>query len=218
MTQLNVFSARLDELIATDYSGGDTYATVVGAHAGTITLATAIYGAESKQVQMLLDLTKKANTEKAGTVSHNYWSIVRPAVQGFLKAMKADVQSGVLPGIEIRAAGGVLADMLVLAKDALDDGTDGAKNVAAVLAAASYEDTLRRMGSAFAGVDDRRDLAKVLIALKDAGVLKGAEVGTAQSYLKFRNDALHADWLGLTPAVVASCISFVEHLLLRHFA
>jgi hypothetical protein len=51
---------------------------------------------------------------------------------------------------------------------------------------------IRRMGSELAGVQE--ELEEVIIALKNAGVLEGGEVGTAQSYLKFRNDSLHADW------------------------
>ena len=50
------------------------------------------------------------------------------------------------------------------------------------------------MGEEFAGVTSRPKLQDVIAALKDAGVLKGGQVGTAQSYLRFRNDSLHADW------------------------
>jgi hypothetical protein len=41
---------------------------------------------------------------------------------------------------------------------------------------------------------------------------------TALGYLKFRNDALHADWARLNAAVVGSCIAFVEQLVLQHLA
>jgi hypothetical protein len=217
MSQLDAFVKRIDELLATQVTE-DRYAVIVAAHTGALTLASAIYGAGRPQIQLLLDAVKKANSEKQGRIDINYWHIVWPAVQGPLLAMKGDLQSGVLADIERRAAGAVLADMLGLAKEALNEGSDGARNVAAVLTAASYEDTIRKMGDAFAGVVGRPDLADVLTARKNAEVLKGASVGTAQSYLKFRNDALHADWTKLTTAVVASCISFVEHLLLQHFS
>jgi hypothetical protein len=42
--------------------------------------------------------------------------------------------------------------MLTLAKEALDEGSEGGKNVAAVLTAAAYEDTIRRMGATLANV------------------------------------------------------------------
>ena len=41
---------------------------------------------------------------------------------------------------------------MVQIQEALAVGSDGAKNVAAVLTAASYEDTVRRMGTTLAGV------------------------------------------------------------------
>ena len=72
------------------------------------------------------------------------------------------------------------------------------------------------MGSTFASVEGRPDLADVFAALKKANVLVGAPLSTGLSFLKFRNDALHADWTKLNTAVVGSCIAFV--LLLQHFS
>jgi hypothetical protein len=212
----DAYVKRIDALLATDVSS-DRHAGIVAAHTGAVTLATAIYGVGRPQVQLLLDAIKKANSEKT-QIGINYWRIVWPVVQGSLLAMKGDVESGVIGSIERRGSGAVLADMLQLAKDALDEGTDGAKNVAAVLAAASFEDTMRKMGETLAGVTGRPDLQDVVAALKKADVLQGASVATAVGFLKFRNDALHADWAKLKPDVVSSCISFVEQLLWQHFS
>ena len=49
-------------------------------------------------------------------------------------------------------------------------------------------------------------------------VLVGPSVSTASGYLKFRNDALHADWKHIRPEVTGSCLAFVEGLLLQHFS
>jgi len=117
-----------------------------------------------------------------------------------------------------RAVAAVVGDFLKLAKDALADGSEGAKNVAAVLTAAAFEDVMRRAAAQFAGVNDRRALADVLTALKTAGVLAGADVATGQGYLKFRNDSLHADWSNVTSAVVSSCIAFIEGFTKKHFS
>jgi hypothetical protein len=54
--------------------------------------------------------------------------------------------------------------------------------------------------------------------LKAAGVLVGASVSSAVGYLKFRNDALHADWSAVQAATISSCLAFVEGLLLEHFS
>ena len=80
------------------------------------------------------------------------------------------------------------------------------------------EDLMRRMGSELAGVTGRPNLEEVLSALKNAGILKGGEVGTAQSYLKFRNDSLHADWAKVQKSQVQSCTAFIEALLVKHFS
>ena len=108
--------------------------------------------------------------------------------------------------------------MLGLAKEALSEGSEGAKNVAAVLTAAAYEDTMRKMGATLVNVQGRPDLSDVVTALKNANVLVGAPLTTALGYLKFRNDALHADWPRLDRAVVGSCLTFVEHLVLQHLS
>jgi hypothetical protein len=60
-------------------------------------------------------------------------------------------------------------------------------------------------------------LADVLTALKDNGILQGSQVGIAQSYLNFRNNALHAKWDQIERESVASVLGFVEQLLLKHF-
>jgi hypothetical protein len=143
---------------------------------------------------------------------------VTPVVRGTLTALRGDIQAGLVGDLRRQAVGEVIADMLALAKDAIGVGSEGAKNVAAVLTAAAFEDTIRKMGTTLADIHDRRTLADVLLALKTVKVLEGAPFTTAQGYLKFRNDALHADWAKLDAPVIGSCIAFVEHLLLKHFS
>jgi hypothetical protein len=74
------------------------------------------------------------------------------------------------------------------------------------------------MGARLANVQGRPDLSSIITALKAAGLLAGAALTTGQGYLKFRNDALHADWQNVDRAVVGSCIAFVEALLMQHFS
>jgi hypothetical protein len=100
----------------------------------------------------------------------------------------------------------------------LQDNTEAAKNVSAVLIAAAFEDLIRRMGSELAGVVGRPKLEEVITAFENAAFLKGGEVGTAQSYLKFRNESLHADWAKVQGSQVQSCIGFIEALLVKHFS
>jgi hypothetical protein len=131
--------------------------------------------------------------------------------------MRADIDAGLVGTVERRAMGEVIADMLGLAKEALGHGVKS-HNVAAVLTAAAFEDTIRKMGATLANVQGRPDLADVLTALKNAKVLIGAPLTTAQGFLKFRNDALHADWANLNQATIGSCLAFTEGLVMQHFS
>jgi hypothetical protein len=67
------------------------------------------------------------------------------------------------------------------------------------------------MGATLAGVVGRPPLSDVLTALKNAKVLEGATFTTAQSYLKFRNDALHADWAQFVPSFPSLSASFANN-------
>jgi hypothetical protein len=128
-----------------------------------------------------------------------------------------ELEAGLIISIRTAVTGEVLAELLGLAKEILNEKSDTSKNVCAVLVAAAYEDMIRRMGQEFASVTSRPSLQEVITALKEQNLLKGGEIGTAQSYLKFRNDSLHADWDNVSRSQVESCLAFVESLLLKHF-
>jgi hypothetical protein len=61
-----------------------------------------------------------------------------------------------------------------------------------------------------------RLLEQVLTDLKEKGVLQGGESGVAQSFLKFRNDSLHADWSNVTESQVSSCLGLLDSLIIKH--
>ena len=145
-------------------------------------------------------------------VQENIWII-----QGSLQNLKAELDAGFAGSLQKRMAGDVLTNFIQLARAVLNEPGDNAKNVAAVLAAAAYEDTIRRMGAEFAGVMGRDDLSDVIEALKKAGVLQSPQLVIALSYLSFRNHALHAQWEKIERESVHSTLGFVEQLLLKHF-
>ena len=90
--------------------------------------------------------------------------------------------------------------------------------MAAVLTAAAFEDLMRRLALEKIGLTARIKLEQVLVELKEKGVLQGGEPGVAQSFLKFRNDSLHADWQNVTEAQVSSCLSLVDALMIKHLS
>ena len=136
---------------------------------------------------------------------------------GTLQSASDELDGGLVVGLKVTVTGEILAELVRVGKEVLDDRTEEAKNVGAVLVSAAYEGIVRRMGEDFACVLGRPKLEEVITSLKTAGVLKGGQVGIAQSYLKFRNDSLHADWSKVDRSQVESCLAFVEALLVKHF-
>ena len=179
-------------------------------------LLTALYGPQSTQLKAFSTGCEEISKMKSGTGSVPV-QLCRHARGAIINA-KAELQSGLIGSLRLQVTGEVLADFVGLGKEILAEGTDVAKNVAAVMIAAAFEDLVRRMGTELAGVGGRPSLQDVLTALKDAGVLKGGEIGIAQSFLKFRNDSLHADWANVSRVQVESCIAFVDGTLLKHFS
>ena len=182
---------------------------------GTLTLIQALYGPSSSQEKSLREsLERIARTGHAAIISNisNCLALIR----GSLEGMKADIAGGLLVSIRTAVTGEVLSDLLKLARTVLGTQGDGAKNVAGVLAAAAFEDTLRRMAE-HNGIQAEGKLADVLSALKSGGIIQGAQVGIAQSYLGFRNKALHAKWDEIDRPEVVSILGFVEQLILNQF-
>jgi hypothetical protein len=89
----------------------------------------------------------------------------------------AEVEGGLIVGLRAQVAGEIFSELVGLGKEVLEDDTESAKNVSAVLIAAAFEDLMRRMGSELAGVTGRPNLEEVFSALKNGGILKGGEVG-----------------------------------------
>jgi len=196
-------------------SGSDPIARTNEVYQGTLTVLLTVYGPESYQIRTLQQVAEQAFFKyPTNTV---YAENLTTHVLGTLRNLKAEIDGGVIGSLQKRLTGEVLTDFIQLARATVDESEGREKNVAAVLAAAAYEDTIRRMGAAFAGVMGRNDLDEVIGALKKAGVLQSPQLGIAVSYLKFRNDALHADWDKIELPSVHSVLAFVEQLLLKYF-
>jgi hypothetical protein len=73
--------------------------------------------------------------------------------------MLAELDSGLIGSIRQQAAAEVLSDFVALSRAALDEAGGQGKNVAAVLVAAAFEDSIRRLGAAHAGTVGGEKLA-----------------------------------------------------------
>lgn len=203
---------RIDELLGLEAVNGPNQGkNAAQISQGCVSLLSLVYGPKSSQVAQY-------NTTLAGVSpsSKNFWII--EASKGALQNLKHEIEQGLTVNLRQQITGELLTDFVRLSRSALDEKGDGAKNVAAVLAAAAFEDTIRRMGETLAGVVGKDDLSEVLKKLKDAGVIQSPQVGIAQGYLSFRNHALHANWDKIERESIHSVLGFVEQLLLKHFA
>lgn len=179
-------------------------------------MLTALYGSESTQLREFRAGCEAISKQKTHPVSIALYLCSH--AYGAIQNAKAELEAGLIMKLRVAVAGEILAELIRLAKEIMADRTEEATNVSAVLIAAAYEDLIRRMGEEFAGVTGRPRLEEVIIALKTADVLKGSQIGIAQSYLKFRNDSLHADWENVDRSQVESCLAFIESLLVKHFS
>jgi hypothetical protein len=216
----SALSQRAEELLKMSDGGRDTDWIALGAevYQGTVTLTAALYGADSPQLANLKDTYNRSMSGISYGDRHlQVHDAGLPVLRGALRSILGDLRAGMTGTLRRQIAGGILGDFIQLARAVLEDRSDDSKNVAAVLAAAAYEDTIRRLGRQFAGVMGDQKLSAVLDALKAAGTIEGPQVSIAQSYLTFRNQALHAAWDKIDRSSVVSVLGFVEQLLIKHF-
>jgi hypothetical protein len=176
---------------------------------GALTLMRVLYGENSPQLKALVERRKEIYAKYTGYATTQE---LKASVAGALQNLRAEIEIGLLPSLEGRITSDVLSDFVTLAREALQELGEGPKNVAAVLAAAAYEDTLRRMAGG-----SREKLEAVIGGLKQSEKLVAPQVGIAQGFLSFRNHALHANWESIDRAAVESVLGFVQELLLHHF-
>jgi hypothetical protein len=137
------------------------------------------------------------------------------SAKGAFGAAKGDFEGGYVSSLAQGIAGEVFGSLLNSARAALNEGF---KDSAAVLAAAAFEDSLKKIG-ALHGIDvAEQELGNVINALKAGGLLQGGAAKLAERYLNLRNSAMHANWEKITQEEVGGLIGFMEQLLLKHLS
>lgn len=211
---VSAIGARVDALLAMTQQQASMLLQNTLYH-GTLGVMHALYGPNSSQERDLCTYIERLPEKSHPSYPHIISQSIA-AIAGALVSIKGELESGFLGSLRAGIAGELLTDLLKLARAVLDQGGDEAKNVAAVLAAAAFEDMVRRLADLNELPQDEK-LADVLTALKSAGVLQGAEVGIAQSYLGFRNKALHARWSEVDLPAVQAVLAFTEQIILQRF-
>ena len=139
---LDDIKRRVDALVETvrDSDG----ATALQNYHSVLSVMVMFYGEGSSQLKSFIR-DKDSYVEKFGGNSPRYISFL---TIGALNTLKEEIDQGFTGSLEQTIAGEVLSDFIVLARHVLDrNNTDESKNVAAVLAAAAFEDTLRRLAT-----------------------------------------------------------------------
>lgn len=137
------------------------------------------------------------------------------AMIGVFRAAKVDFEGGYLFEIESSVSSEIFGDFVALAKTALGEGS---KDVAAVLACAALEDSLKRYAAMRGLAVNDKVMQEVVSALKTKGLVGGAQKSLLDTMPKIRDYAMHANWGKITEQDVGSVIGFVEQFLLTHFS
>jgi hypothetical protein len=136
-------------------------------------------------------------------------------LRGALENIKTEIESGLIKSIRNQARGEIIADFILLAKDAIDSGV---KDVGAILACAALEDSLKRYAESSGIEVEGKDLSEVVNSLKAAGKLLGPQAKVVQSFVGVRNKAMHAEWSKIDTAEVQSVIGFVQDFVTKQFS
>src|SRR4029077_11176050 len=135
------------------------------------------------------------------------------AATGIFAAAWDDYNRGFATTLDQRISGEIFGHLLNSANAALKEGYKG---TAAVLAAAAFEDSLKKIGILH-GVDVvEKELQNLVNLLKARQILTGASGKIAGDFVKTRNAAMHAEWNRITPAEVGGLIGFVQQVI--HFS
>jgi len=137
------------------------------------------------------------------------------ALHSIFHAAKQDFEGGYTFNVELRVSGEVFGDFIVLARHALGEGH---KEVAAVLACAALEDSLKRYAMLNRIDTDDKSMAEVINALKASGLVSGAQRSLLDAMPRIRNMAMHAEWAKLSEPDVNSVLGFAEQFLLTKFS
>lgn len=137
------------------------------------------------------------------------------SAKGVFLGAKDDFDGGYVSSLAQGIAGEVFGSLLNSARAALQEEH---KDSAAVLAAAAFEDSLKKIAVLHGLNVAEQELGNVIGALKAQQLLQGGAAKLAERYQSFRNWAMHANWEKITQEEVGGVIGFAEQLLIKHLS
>jgi hypothetical protein len=167
-----------------------------------IALANHVYGADHPQARQIVSTL-------SGTTLHHLM-----AVEGQLLGAIEALKHGLLKELRTQVLLDIKSDFIEAARSALDSG---AKDVAAVLACAVLEDSVKRLATK-AGRDDLldREFSIVVVELFKADAITKATKGVLLSHTDLRNAALHAQWHEVSTEAVQALMYFLPVFMQEH--
>ena len=90
---------------------------------GALTLLSAVYGPDSPQARTLQDVANELRNSKLYNYQHNMGMLIQ-AVQGALRNLKQELDSGLTGSLQRRLTSDVLTDLVQLARTVLDESGD----------------------------------------------------------------------------------------------
>ena len=178
----------------------------------TTTLFESAYGRHSTQLDQVLILQKLVYE---GALADFELVSFRERLYGCLQALKSDATEGRIVSFQLKVRGEVCGDFIVLAHKALDEGQ---KNVAAVLACAALEDSLKQYAKSHSLDVGDEEMATVVNALKSVGAIDKADGTMLKAYTQVRNKAFHAQWDAIDIPKISSVLVYTEEFLKKHFS
>jgi hypothetical protein len=137
------------------------------------------------------------------------------AATGIFIAAQDNYNRGFAATLDQRISGEIFGDLLNSADAALRGAH---KDSAAVLAAAAFEDSLKKIGTLNGVNTAGKELQKLINELTANQILTGSAVKIAGNFVKTRNAAMHAEWSKITDAEVGALIGFVQQLIAQHLS
>jgi hypothetical protein len=181
-------------------------------YAAAVNIFEALYSRDSVQLDELLRLVKELRSVNPNPGAMD--KKIATVINGQLSNVLSELQTGLIQKIYNRAIGEAIGDFIFLAHEALEENQ---KDVAAVLASAALEDAMKNKATSL-GLDvENKELSAVVNALKSKSFFQGAQHKVVSSFVKLRNNAMHANWDRVAKPEVEGLVAFVKSFAIEHF-
>ncbi|MBL7951919.1 MAG: hypothetical protein JNM62_09375 [Flavobacteriales bacterium] len=202
--------ARIEQLLEIEEKGIPR--ELVDLIPATVSVLIQVYGVgDSRTADFLRQRDYYLRSSGAYSNAEN----VAPVACAVLKSTKADVEAGWVESLERTYSGIVIADFVVMARNAI---AEGRTEVASVLACAALEDALKRTGELAGLAVSEQEMPGVINELVKAGIIAGPQSKLVRSFSAIRNKAMHAEFDKVDSADVKAVIGFTEAFILKNLS